>query len=103
MTSEHTAERDAIKAAAARLLVGTPVRSTGALTVVALAEEADVKRHVLTHRHTDLKEPKSVPGARFPTASGGSEKNSTRPDAAWPKPTSRSNLWRTTTKRSPAS
>jgi hypothetical protein len=56
MTSEHTAERDAIKAAAARLLAGTPVRSTGALTVVALAEEADVKRHVLTHRHTDLKE-----------------------------------------------
>lgn len=56
MTSEHTAERDAIKAAAARLLAGSPVRSNGALTVVALAEEAGVKRHVLTHRHTDLKD-----------------------------------------------
>lgn len=56
MTSEHTAERDAIKAAASRLLAGTPLRSNGALTVVALAEEAGVKRHVLTHRHTDLKD-----------------------------------------------
>ncbi|MEV0901585.1 hypothetical protein [Actinoplanes sp. NPDC049802] len=56
MTSEHVDERDAIKAAAARLLAGTPLRSTGALTIVALAQEADVKRHVLTHRHTDLKD-----------------------------------------------
>ncbi|MCO8273824.1 hypothetical protein M1L60_24810 [Actinoplanes sp. TRM 88003] len=56
MTSEHTAERDSIKAAASRLLTGTPLRSNGALTVVALAEEASVKRHVLTHRHTDLKD-----------------------------------------------
>lgn len=56
MTSEHTAERDAIKAAAARLLAGTPLHSDGALTVVALAAEAGVKRHVLTHRHTDLKD-----------------------------------------------
>jgi hypothetical protein len=56
MTSEHIDERDAIKAAASSLLAGTPLRSNGALTVVALAQEAGVKRHVLTHRHTDLKD-----------------------------------------------
>ncbi|WP_051596684.1 hypothetical protein [Curtobacterium sp. UNCCL17] len=39
-----------------RLLKGRPIRSNGALTVVALAEEAGVKRHMLTHRHTDLKD-----------------------------------------------
>jgi hypothetical protein len=49
-------ERDAIRAAMQRLLGGTPLRSDGALTVVALAAEAGVKRHVLTHRHTDLKD-----------------------------------------------
>jgi hypothetical protein len=31
-------ERDAITAAAARLLAGTPLRSNGALTVVSLAQ-----------------------------------------------------------------
>lgn len=49
-------ERDQIHAAMDRLLAGTPLRSDGALTVVSLAAEADVKRHVLTHRHTDLKD-----------------------------------------------
>lgn len=49
-------ERDLIRAAMDRLLAGTPLRSDGALTVVSLAVEADVKRHVLTHRHTDLKD-----------------------------------------------
>lgn len=49
-------ERDRIRAAADRLLAGTPLRSNGTLTIVSLAEEADVKRHVLTHRHTDLKD-----------------------------------------------
>lgn len=39
-----------------RLLAGTPLRSDGALTVLALAAEADVKRHVLTQRPTDLKD-----------------------------------------------
>jgi septal ring factor EnvC (AmiA/AmiB activator) len=56
MTTEHIDERNAIKAAVSRLLAGTPLQSNGALTVVALAEEAGVKRHVLTHRHTDLKD-----------------------------------------------
>jgi hypothetical protein len=49
-------ECDQIRAAMDRLLAGTPLRSDGALTVVSLAVEADVKRHVLTHRHTDLKD-----------------------------------------------
>jgi septal ring factor EnvC (AmiA/AmiB activator) len=51
-----TAERDAIRAAIDRLLAGTPLRSNGSLTIVALADEANVKRHLLTHRHTDLKD-----------------------------------------------
>ncbi|WP_064273245.1 hypothetical protein [Streptomyces sp. RTd22] len=38
-----------------RILNGTPERSNGALTVVALALEADVPRNALTQRHTDLK------------------------------------------------
>lgn len=49
-------ERQQIEAAMDRLLAGTPVRSDGSLTVVALAVEAGVKRHLLTHRHTDLKD-----------------------------------------------
>jgi hypothetical protein len=54
MTTDR--ERGQISAAMDRLLAGTPLRSDGALTVVSLAVEADVKRHVLTHRHTDLKD-----------------------------------------------
>jgi hypothetical protein len=49
-------ERDEISAAIDRLLAGTPLRSNGDLTVVSLAQEAGVKRHVLTHKHTDLKD-----------------------------------------------
>ena len=49
-------ERAAIKAAADRLVAGTPLRSTGELTVVQLAAEADVKRWLLTHKHRDLAE-----------------------------------------------
>jgi hypothetical protein len=52
---DTAAERDQIKAAMHRLLAGIPLRSNGSLTIVALADEADVKRHLLTHRHTDLK------------------------------------------------
>jgi hypothetical protein len=54
MTTDPT--RNHIHAAMDRLLAGTPLRSDGALTVVALAAEAGIKRHILTHRHTDLKE-----------------------------------------------
>jgi hypothetical protein len=49
-------ERREIEAAMDRLLNGTPLRSDGKLTIVSLAAEASVKRHVLTHRHTDLKD-----------------------------------------------
>jgi chromosome segregation ATPase len=48
-------ERDRIRAAMDRILTGTPERSNGALTVVALATEAGVPRNALTQRHTDLK------------------------------------------------
>ncbi|MFF8460579.1 hypothetical protein ACF071_07475 [Streptomyces albidoflavus] len=56
MSQDRTAERAGIRAAMDRLLTGTPLRSDGALTVLSLAAEAEVKRHVLTHRHTDLKD-----------------------------------------------
>ncbi len=36
-------ERNTIRSAMQRLLAGTPLRSDGALTVVSLAAEADVK------------------------------------------------------------
>jgi AcrR family transcriptional regulator len=49
-------ERREIEAAMDRLLNGTPLRSDGKLTIVSLAAEAGVKRHALTHRHTDLKD-----------------------------------------------
>ena len=49
-------ERHEIEAAMDRLLNGNPLRSDGKLTVVSLAAEAGVKRHVLTHKHTDLKD-----------------------------------------------
>ncbi len=49
-------ERAEIEAAMDRLLDGIPLRSDGKLTVLSLAAEAGVKRHVLTHKHTDLKD-----------------------------------------------
>lgn len=48
-------ERERIRAAMERILNGTPQRSNGALTTLALAQEADVVRNALTQRHTDLK------------------------------------------------
>lgn len=48
-------ERDRIRAAMERIFAGAPTRSNGALTIVALAQEADVPRNALTQRHTDLK------------------------------------------------
>jgi len=48
-------ERDRIRAAMDRILTDTPERSNGALTIVALAIEADVPRNALTQRHLDLK------------------------------------------------
>lgn len=49
-------ERQRLRDAMDRLLAGAPIRSDGALTVVSLAAEAGLKRHLLTHRHTDLKD-----------------------------------------------
>ena len=49
-------ERGRIRAAMDRILDGTPERSNGALTVVALSIEAGVPRNALTQRHTDLKD-----------------------------------------------
>ncbi|WP_371794184.1 hypothetical protein [Streptomyces sp. NBC_01718] len=48
-------ERDRIRAAIGRILQGTTLRSNGAWTIVALAEEAGVPRNALTQRHPDLK------------------------------------------------
>ena len=52
VSTEH--ERQVIRDAMDRLLAGTPIRSDGKLTVKSLATEADVKRWILTHKHTDL-------------------------------------------------
>ena len=49
-------ERAEIEAAMDRLLEGIPLQSDGKLTIVSLAAEAGVKRHVLTHKHTDLRD-----------------------------------------------
>ncbi|MER5227099.1 hypothetical protein [Streptomyces flaveus] len=48
-------ERDRIRAAMQRILTGRPEYSNGALTVVALAIEAQVPRNALTQRHPDLR------------------------------------------------
>lgn len=55
MTNPAPDERKRISAAMERILAGNPERSNGALTIVALALEADVPRNALTQRHTDLK------------------------------------------------
>ncbi|MBP2451921.1 hypothetical protein [Mycolicibacterium lutetiense] len=48
--------RRAIRDAMNRLIAGKALRSDGKLTVKSLAEEARVKRWLLTHRHTDLQD-----------------------------------------------
>jgi AcrR family transcriptional regulator len=55
MSAPAPDKRDRIRAAMDRILAGTPERSNGALTVVALAAEAGVPRNALTQRYTDLK------------------------------------------------
>ena len=49
-------ERRQIRDAMDRLLAGDPIRSDGKLTIKSLADEADLKRWLLTHRHTDLQD-----------------------------------------------
>ena len=53
---ESEPQRAAILAAAGRLLTGTPDRSTGNLSVVQLAIEADLKYWVVAQKHTDLRD-----------------------------------------------
>ncbi|WP_328876391.1 hypothetical protein OHT76_43700 [Streptomyces sp. NBC_00287] len=48
-------ERERIRSAMNRILTGTAQHTNGALTIVALAQEADVPRNTLTQRHPDLK------------------------------------------------
>lgn len=40
-----------LRAAADRLLAGTPLRSDGKLTILSLAQEAGIKRWLLTHKY----------------------------------------------------
>jgi hypothetical protein len=54
--SETDPQRIAILAAADRLLAGTPQRSTGNLSTVQLAVEADVKYWVVAQKHPDLRD-----------------------------------------------
>jgi hypothetical protein len=49
-------EAIAITQAMARLLLGTPLRSDGKLTVKSLLAEAGLRRNKLTHKHTGLKD-----------------------------------------------
>ena len=53
---EGDPERAAILAAADRLLAGAPHRSTGRLSIVQLAIEADVKYWVVAQKHPDLRD-----------------------------------------------
>lgn len=55
-TTETDPQRAAILAAADRLLAGTPRRSTGNLSVVQLAVEADLKYWIVAQKHTDLRD-----------------------------------------------
>lgn len=48
--------RRTIRNAMTRLVEGQPLRSDGKLTVKSLAEEAGIKRWLLTHKHTDLQD-----------------------------------------------
>jgi hypothetical protein len=48
-------ENDRIRTAMDRLLTGTALHSNSALTIVALAQEAEVPRNALIQRHLDLK------------------------------------------------
>lgn len=54
--TETEPERQAIREAMGRLLEGQPIRSDGKLTIKSLADGADIKRWLLTHRHQDLQD-----------------------------------------------
>ena len=54
--NQYDDEREAITEAMRRLFAGTPIRSSGNLDIVTLAEEAGLRRNKLTHKHTDLRD-----------------------------------------------
>jgi hypothetical protein len=54
--TETDPQRVEILAAADRLLAGTPTRSTGNLSIVQLAVEANAKYWVVAQKHTDLRD-----------------------------------------------
>lgn len=54
MTDET--QRQTIRDAMTRLVEGKPLRSDGKLTIKSLADEAGVKRWLLTHKFTDLQD-----------------------------------------------
>lgn len=58
MTTNQADEqvRRTIRDAMDRLIGGRALHSAGKLTIKALAEEAGIKRWLLTHRHTDLQD-----------------------------------------------
>ena len=56
LSAEDAMERQRIRDAMDRLLGGGPLYSDGKLTVKSLAEEAQVKRWLLTHKHVDLQD-----------------------------------------------
>lgn len=53
---DDAAERDAVTAAMLRILSGSAIKSVEGLSVSGLAKEAGYPRHVLTHKHTDLRD-----------------------------------------------
>jgi len=55
-TNETDPQRIAILEAADRLLSGTPQRSTGNLSIVQLAVEANVKYWLVAQKHPDLRD-----------------------------------------------
>jgi len=60
-TDQHTSAPDreettALMQAMSRLLLGTPLRSDGKLTIKTLAVEAGLRRNKLTHKHTGIKD-----------------------------------------------
>lgn len=57
MTDDTKDATPTILAAMVRVLSGQPtIARAGDLTITAVAAEAQLKRHYLTHKHTDLKE-----------------------------------------------
>lgn len=54
LNASDAIERRIIRDAMERLISGKPIRSDGKLTIKSLAEEAGVKRWLLTHKHKDL-------------------------------------------------